>query len=50
MHPYVYLYKYIPLSTTDTAWCLYGTDGVVVLSEDDNIILIITLSVIIDNN
>ena len=41
---------YIPLSTTDTAWCLYGTDGVVVFNEDDNIILIITLSAIINYN
>ena len=41
---------YIPLSTTDIAWCLYGTDDVVVLNEDDNIILTITLSAIINYN
>lgn len=40
-------YKHTPLITTDTAWCLHGSDGTAVYSEDDNIILTITLSVII---
>ena len=30
----------------DTAWCLYGTDGVAVCNDSDNIMLTITLSVI----